>query len=158
MMYSATTVARSEKLMAQRNGSAQWRGDLQSGSGTVTVGSGVFEGAYSFDSRFGAGEGGGTNPEQLIAAAHAACFSMALSAGLEKAGTPASRIETQARCTIDTVDGAPKITTIALSVRGDVPRLDQAGFQKAAEAAKTGCPVSKALQGNVTIRLEAKLG
>src|SRR5713101_4156342 len=72
--------------------------------------------------------------------------------------TFATRIETQARCTIDTVDGAPKITTIVLSVRGDVPRLDQAGFQKAAEAAKTGCPVSKALQGNVSLLLEAKLG
>jgi osmotically inducible protein OsmC len=135
---------------------AVWEGKLRDGKGTFKAASGAFGGNYTFATRFEGAKG--TTPEELIAAAHAACFSMALSAGLEKAGTPATRIETQARCTIDTVDGAPKITTIALSVRGDVPRLDQAGFQKAAEAAKTGCPVSKALQGNVSIQLEAKLG
>ena len=141
--------------MATRNGSAEWRGDLQSGSGTLEVGDGVFSGDYSFASRFEEGEG--TNPEELIAAAHAACFSMALSAGLERARTPATRIETRAECTLDMVSGAPKITTIALSVRGKVEGIDQAMFQKAADDAKANCPVSKLFAGNATITLEAKL-
>jgi len=135
---------------------AVWEGKLKDGKGTFKAGSGAFGGNYTFATRFEGAKG--TNPEELIAAAHAACLSMALSAGLEKAGTPATRIETQARCTMDTVGGAPKITTIALSVRGRVPGIDQAGFQQAAEAAKNGCPVSKALQGNVSFTLEAKLG
>ena len=134
---------------------AVWEGKLKDGRGTFKAGSGAFGGNYTFATRFEGAKG--TNPEELIAAAHAACFSMALSAGLEKAGTPATRIETQARCTMDTVGGGPKITTIALSVRGKVPGIDQAGFQQAAEAAKNGCPVSKALQGNVSLTLEAKL-
>ncbi len=135
---------------------AVWEGKLKDGKGTFKAGSGAFGGNYTFATRFEGAKG--TNPEELIAAAHAACFSMALSAGLEKAGTPATRIETQARCTIDTVGGGPKITTMALSVQGKVPGIDQAGFQQAAEAAKNGCPVSKALQGNVSLTLEAKLG
>ena len=94
---------------------AVWEGKLRDGKGTFKAGSGAFGGSYTFATRFEGAKG--ATPEELIAAAHAACFSMALSAGLEKAGTPATRIETQARCTIDTVDGAPKITTIALSVR-----------------------------------------
>src|SRR5260370_17693985 len=128
---------------------AVWEGRLRDGKGTFKAGSGAFGGSYTFATRFEGAKG--ATPEELIAAAHAACFSMALSAGLEKAGTPATRIETQARCTIDTVDGAPKITTIALSVRGDVPRLDQAGFQKAAEPAKTACPVSTPLNRNSSL-------
>jgi osmotically inducible protein OsmC len=134
---------------------AVWEGKLRDGKGTFKAGSGAFSGGYSFATRFESAKG--TSPEELIAAAHAACFSMALSAGLEKAGKPATRVETQARCTLDMVDGAAKITTIALSVRGKVVGLDQAGFQKAAEEAKSGCPVSKALQGNVALTLDAKL-
>jgi osmotically inducible protein OsmC len=135
--------------------SAVWEGKLRDGRGTFKAGSGAFQGPYTFASRFEGAKG--TNPEELIAAAHAACLSMALSAGLEKAGKPATRIETQARCTIDTVAGAPKITRMELSVQGKVPGLDQAGFQKAAEEAKNGCPVSKALKGNVEFKLDAKL-
>ena len=135
---------------------AVWEGKLKDGKGTFKAGSGAFGGTYTFATRFESAKG--TNPEELIAAAHAACFSMALSAGLEKAGTPSTRIETQARCTIDTVGGAPTITTIVLSVRGTVPGIDQGRFQKAAEEAKSGCPVSRALKGNVTLTLEAKLG
>src|SRR5881409_2825281 len=95
---------------------------------------------------------------KLKAAAHAACLSMALSAGLEKAGKPATRIETQAACTMEMVDGTPTITRMQLTVRGKVPGLDAAGFQKAAEEAKAGCPVSRALKGIPQITLDARLG
>jgi osmotically inducible protein OsmC len=135
--------------------SAVWEGKLRDGKGTFKAGSGAFQGPYTFATRFEGAKG--TNPEELIAAAHAACLSMALSAGLEKAGKPATRIETQARCTIDTVAGAPTITRMELSVQGKVPGLDQAGFQKAAEDAKNGCLVSRALKGNVEFKLDAKL-
>ena len=135
---------------------AVWEGKLRDGKGTFKAGSGAFAGPYSFATRF---EGkAGTNPEELIAAAHAACYSMALSAGLEKAGKPVTRVETTAACTLETVDGSPKITRIELTVRGTVPGLDAGGFQKAAEDAKNNCPVSKALKGNVELRLDAKLG
>lgn len=143
--------------MAQRNGSAQWRGDLQNGSGTVTVGSGVFEGAYSFDSRFGEGEGGGTNPEQLIAAAHAACFTMALSNILSTAGHTPESVRTEAHVDLRFVDGAPTLTRIRLDTEGDVPGLDEQEFQRFAEEAKAGCPVSRALAGVPDIALTAKL-
>jgi lipoyl-dependent peroxiredoxin len=141
--------------VATRSGSAEWRGDLQNGSGTLTVGDGVFSGAYSFASRFEEGEG--TNPEELIAAAHAACLSMALSAGLEKNGTPATRISTKASCTVEKVGDGFKITKMRLEVRGKVPGVDQAAFAGAAESAKKGCPVSTALQGNVQLELDARL-
>lgn len=141
--------------MPTSSASAVWEGVLRTGKGHFKAGSGAFEGDYSFSTRF---EGArGTNPEELIAAAHAACLSMALSAGLEKSGTPASRISTKASCTIDKVGDGFKITRMRLEVRGKVPRLDQAGFVKAAEAAKQGCPVSGALQGNVQLELDAKL-
>ena len=143
--------------MAQRNGSAQWRGDLQNGSGTVTVGSGVFEGAYSFDSRFGEGEGGGTNPEQLIAAAHAACFSMALSNILSTAGHVPESVRTEAHVDLRFVDGAPTLTRIRLDTEGNVPGLGEQEFQRFAEEAKAGCPVSRALAGVPDIALTAKL-
>src|SRR5206468_11526914 len=118
---------------------AVWEGKLRDGKGTCKAGSAAFGGAYSFATRF---EGkAGTNPEELIAAAHAACFSMALSAGLEKAGKPVTRVETTAACTLEMVDGAPKITKMELNVQGRVPGLDQAGFQKAAEEAMRGSPV-----------------
>ncbi len=141
--------------MPTSNATAVWEGKLRDGKGSFKGDSGAFSGAYSFRTRF---EGvKGTNPEELIAAAHAACFSMALSAGLEKAGTPATRIETRASCTLEMVEGAAKITRIELATRGQVPGIDQARFQQAAEDAKNGCPVSKLLKGNVELKLEAKL-
>jgi osmotically inducible protein OsmC len=141
--------------MTTSRASAVWEGKFKDGHGSFRSGSGTFQGPYSFQTRF---EGApGATPEELIAAALAACYAMALSAGLDQAGTPVTRIEADAACTIDTVGGAPTITTIALKVRGKVPGIDQAGFQKAASAAKDGCPVSRALKGNVAITLSATL-
>ena len=141
--------------MPTSSAEAVWEGVLRSGRGHFKASSGAFEGDYSFATRF---EGArGTNPEELIAAAHAACLSMALSLGLEKGGTPATRISTRASCTIDKVGDGFKITRMRLEVKGKVPGLDQAAFGKAAEAAKQGCPVSQALQGNVKLELDAKL-
>jgi osmotically inducible protein OsmC len=135
--------------------SAAWEGGLKDGKGNFSAGSGVFKGEYTFASRF---EGArGTTPEELIAAAEAACFSMALSAGLERAGKKAARVATKASCTLEMVGGGPKISKIRLEVRAKVPGIDQAGFQKAAEEAKNGCPVSGALKGNVAVELDAKL-
>jgi osmotically inducible protein OsmC len=141
--------------MATSQAMAVWEGKLKDGKGNFKAGSSSFSGPYTFATRFEGKKG--TNPEELIAAAHAACFSMALSAGLEKAGKPVTRVETSAACTLEMVDGAPKITKMELTVRGRVPGLDQAGFQQAAEEAKRGCPVSKALAGIPQITLEAKL-
>src|SRR5215210_4365073 len=117
---------------------ATWEGRLRDGRGHFDAGSGAFAGDYSFATRFEGAKG--TNPEELIAAAHAACLSMALSLGLEKAGTPARRITTTAACTVDKAGEGFKITRMRLEVRGDVPGVDQAAFAKAAEAAKEGCP------------------
>ncbi len=133
---------------------AEWRGDLRSGAGTFTAGDSI-SGDYSFKSRFE--DGPGANPEQLIAAAHAACFSMALSAALGDAGTPAESVKTDATVTLRFVDGAPTITSIALVTVGTVPGIDEAGFQAAAQGAKEGCPVSRALAGVPEITLEASL-
>ena len=141
--------------MTTSTGTATWEGGLKSGKGVFSAASGSFQGAYSFPTRFEGAKG--TNPEELIAAAHASCMSMALSAGLEKAGTPATRITTTASCTLDFVAGGPKITKMKLVVRGKVPGLDQAGFLTAAEEAKSGCPVSNALKGNVALELDALL-
>jgi osmotically inducible protein OsmC len=141
--------------MATSQASAVWEGKLKDGKGTFKAGSGAFSAPYTFATRFEGKQG--TNPEELLAAAHAACFSMALSAGLEKTGKPATRVETTAACTLEMVDGAPKITKMELKTRGRVAGLDQAGFQKAAEEAKRGCPVSKALAGIPQITLDAKL-
>ena len=141
--------------MPTSKASAEWNGGLKGGKGRFQAGSGAFSGSYSFASRF---EGtGGTNPEELMAAAHAACLSMALSAALEKAGHPATSIKTTAQCTVEKVGDGFKITRMRLEVRGTVPGLDQAGFQQAAEGAKNGCPVSGALKGNVEMTLDAKL-
>ena len=135
--------------------SAVWEGKLKDGKGSFKAASGAFKADYSFRTRF---EGApGSTPEELMAAALAACLSMALSLGLEQGGTPATRIETEAACTIDKVGDGFKITTMDLKVRGKVPGIDQAKFQKAAEAAKNGCPVSGALKGNVQMKLDAKL-
>jgi lipoyl-dependent peroxiredoxin len=141
--------------MATRNGSAEWRGDLPSGSGTLTVGDGVFEGNYSFSSRFEEGEG--TNPEELIAAAHAACFAMALSNILAEHGHPGESVQASARVHLRNVDGAPTIAQIDLDVVGSVPGIDQDHFQMHAEEAKAGCPVSRALAGVPEINLSARL-
>ena len=135
--------------------SAVWEGVLRTGKGRFEAGSGAFRGDYSFPTRFEGAKG--TNPEELIAAAHAACLSMALAFGLELAKTPATRISTSAACTIDKVGDGFRIDTMRLDVRGKVPGIDQAAFQKAAEAAKDGCPVSQALKGNVKMELVAKL-
>lgn len=134
---------------------ATWNGVLRSGNGQFTAGSGSFEGAYTFATRFQGKKG--TNPEELIAAAHAACLSMALSADLEKAGTPATSITTTASCTMEMVNGAPFVTTMKLQVRGTVDGLDNAAFVAAAQGAKENCPVSKALKGNVKFELDATL-
>jgi lipoyl-dependent peroxiredoxin len=142
--------------MAVRNGSAEWHGDLQSGSGTVTVGNGVFEGAYSYESRFGEGQEG-TNPEQLIAAAHAACFTMALSNILSGAGHAPESVRTGARVQLRNVDGAPTLTRVDLETEGRVPGIDQQQFEEYAEQAKAGCPVSRALAGIPEMELSAKL-
>jgi osmotically inducible protein OsmC len=137
--------------MAARKGSAQWNGGLKDGGGTVKVGDGVFEGNYSFSSRFE--EGDGTNPEELIAAAHASCFAMALSHGLAEAGTPPEELRTSATVTFQPGEG---ITKIALTVEGRVPGLDEDGFRRAAEDAKQNCPVSQALKGVPEITLDAR--
>jgi lipoyl-dependent peroxiredoxin len=142
--------------MPTSQATAVWEGKLKDGTGSFKAGSGAFSGAFTFATRFEGKQG--TNPEELIAAAHAACFSMALSAGLERAGKPATRVETSAAATIEMVDGAPKITKMELKTRGKVPGLDQAGFRQAAEEAKRGCPVSKALAGIPLISLDAQLG
>jgi len=141
--------------MPKSTSSAVWEGGLRQGKGVYSAGSGAFTGAYSFTSRF---EGApGTTPEELIAAAHAACLSMALSAGLEKDGTPPTRITTTATCTFEKLEPGFRITKMNLQVRGVVPGMDQAAFAKAAEAAKEGCPVSNALKGNVQFILDASL-
>ncbi len=141
--------------MPTSKANATWKGGLKGGRGEFSAGSGAFKGEYSFPTRFEGSKG--TNPEELIAAAHAGCLSMALSAGLERAGTPAERITTTAHCTLEMLDGGPKITRMRLEVRGQVPKLDQAGFVKAAENAKENCPVSNALKGNVKFELDAQL-
>ena len=134
--------------------SAEWKGDLRTGSGTFTAGD-TISGEYSFKSRFE--DGPGANPEQLIAAAHASCFSMALSNTLAQAGTPVESLRTDATVTLRQVDGAPTITKIELVAVGRVPGVDEATFQSQAAAAKAGCPVSKALASVPEITLEARL-
>ena len=120
----------------------------------MKLGSGAYEGAYSFSSRFE--EGTGTNPEELIGAAEAGCFSMALSSNLEKAGHPPKRVSTVATVKLEMIEGAPKITTIDLKTEANVPGIDEAKFREVAEQTKKGCPVSKALAGT-QINLDAKL-
>ncbi len=142
--------------MVVRTSSAVWEGGLLKGKGKMKVGKGVFEGKYSFGSRFESEKG--TNPEELIGAAHAGCFSMALSGVLEQAGFKPERIETTARVKVDKVGDGYKITEIDLVTEGRVPGIDEATFREKAEAAKKGCPVSMALTG-VDIKLaEIRLG
>jgi osmotically inducible protein OsmC len=141
--------------MPTRQSSAVWKGGLREGKGRVTVGKGAYEGSYSFASRFE--DGSGTNPEELLAAAHAGCLSMALAAGLERDGKPATEISTRAFASIEKVGEAFRVTRMRLEVRGKVPGIDARTFQEAAEKAKDGCPISNALKGNVAFELDAKL-
>ena len=140
--------------MSTRKATAVWEGSLKEGSGRVSLGSGAFEGTYSFRSRFE--DGAGTNPEELIGAAHAGCFSMALSAGLGRAGFSPKRIRTEAKVHLEKVGDAFRITRIDLATEADVPKIDAKTFEEQAEAAKKGCPVSAALAG-VQISLSARL-
>src|ERR1700716_3317844 len=135
-------------------GSAEWKGDVPTGTGTCTAGDSI-SGGYTYKSRFE--DGPGSNPEQLIAAARAACFTMALSNMLAKAGNPPDSIHTDATVTLRPVDGAPTITKIALVTVGRVPGLDEAAFVEHANAAKAGCVVSRALASVPEITLEASL-
>jgi lipoyl-dependent peroxiredoxin len=141
--------------MPTRQSEAQWAGDLKSGAGTMKLGSGAYEGAYTFKSRMETGPG--TNPEELIAAAHAGCYSMALSAMLSGAGHVPTKVHTTAKVSFDPVAGGFAITKIDLNVEATIPGLDDATFQKFAKDAKTGCPVSKALAAVPSINLTAKL-
>jgi lipoyl-dependent peroxiredoxin len=138
----------------KRKGSAVWRGGLKDGQGTVSTDSGVLSNTqYSFSTRFE--DGKGTNPEELIAAAHAGCFSMALSAQLGNAGITAEQIQTTATVSLDQTDGGFSITAVHLDVRAKIPGADKQAFETAANNAKSGCPVSKVL--NATITMDAKL-
>lgn len=140
--------------MPVRNASARWEGGLKDGSGNMKLGSGAYEGKYSFGSRFE--EAPGTNPEELIAAAHAGCFSMALTVGLGRSGFSPQSVETSAHAHLEKVGEGFQITRIELSTVADVPEIDEATFQEHATGAKENCPVSKALAG-VDISLDAKL-
>jgi osmotically inducible protein OsmC len=141
--------------MPTHKAEAEWKGNLAQGSGRLKVGSGAFDGPYSFKSRFEEGQSA-TNPEELIGAAHAGCFSMALAAGLSRAGITPTRIHTAAKVTLEKVGDGFAITRIDLDTEAQIPGIDSAAFQKYAQDAKQGCPVSKALAGTA-IHLSAKL-
>ncbi|NCF69004.1 MAG: OsmC family peroxiredoxin [Chloroflexi bacterium] len=141
--------------MPTRTSDATWNGDLKNGNGTMRLGSGLYEGPYTFASRFE--EGKGSNPEELIGAAHAGCYSMFLAAILAADDYEPNSVHTTAKVHIGTVDGAPTIHTIELYCEADVGGIDDATFQKYAQDAKAGCPVSKALAAVNTVTLEAKL-
>jgi lipoyl-dependent peroxiredoxin len=141
--------------MPTRNAEAHWEGTSREGHGTIKLGSGAFEGKYSWNARFE--DAPGTNPEELIAAAHAGCFSMALASGLTKAGFPPQTIHTTAQVHFNKVGDGFKITEIHLDTEGKVPNLNAAQFQQYAEAAKNGCPISQALAAVESITLTARL-
>jgi osmotically inducible protein OsmC len=141
--------------MPERTAEARWDGSLQEGNGTMRMASGAYEGPYTFQSRFE--EGDGTNPEELIAAAHAGCFSMALSAELGRAGHAAESVETTATVHLDKVEAGFAIKRIELESQARVPGIDDSEFQQIAEGAKKGCPVSQALAAVDTIELRATL-
>ena len=138
--------------MPVRQANAIWHGSLKDGHGHMQFAD--YEGSYSVPSRFEEGEG--TNPEELLGAAHAGCFSMALSAGLSGAGNPPNSIHTSAQVHIEKLEGGWTVTRIDLVTRGDVPGIDEATFKEKAEEAKVGCPISRAL-GDVEVTLEASL-
>lgn len=142
-------------MPTERSSSAVWNGGLKDGKGTVSTGSGVLrDQSYTFVSRFE--NGTGTNPEELIAAAHAGCYSMALSAELEKAGSKADEVATTATVVLEFVNGAPTVTKIHLKTDAKVPGLDEAKFQEIAKGAKENCPISRLLAA-AEISLDAKL-
>lgn len=140
--------------MPVRKANAAWKGGLKDGRGNIQLESGAFSGAYSFSSRFESGTG--TNPEELIAGAHAGCFSMAFSLELEKAGYKPVSIETEASVSIEKTGDGFTITKVVLNTKGQVPEIQNDEFQKIANNAKVGCPVSRLLKG-ADIQLEAKL-
>ena len=140
--------------MKTSSAQAEWKGNLQAGEGRMKLGSGAFDGNYSFESRFE--QGAGTNPEELIGAAHAGCFSMALAHGLTSAGFNPKRIVTKAKVQLEKSEGAFVISRIDLETEGEVPGADETTFRQHAETAKHGCPVSRALAGT-TISLSARL-
>lgn len=141
--------------MAIRTASARWLGTLTEGSGVLRTGKGGYEGNYSFKSRFEEGEG--TNPEELIGAAHAGCFSMALAKGLADAGFPPTSVDTSANVHLEPVDGRPTVTRIDLVSVADVPGIDKARFGEIAEVTKQTCPISRLLAPGTQITLEASL-
>ena len=141
--------------MATRNASAHWQGTLMEGDGRMAFGSGAWEGPFTFKSRFEEGEG--TNPEELIGAAEAGCFTMQLSHDLAEAGHPVESVQTQAKVHIRNVDGNPTISQIDLITRGRVPGLDEATFKEMAEATKDACIISRALAGVTDITVDAAL-
>ncbi|MBT3555766.1 MAG: OsmC family peroxiredoxin [Gammaproteobacteria bacterium] len=145
-------------MAATRSAHAVWSGDLLSGNGVVSATtSKTFSGlSVSWKARTEE-PGGSTSPEELVAAAHASCFSMALSAGLGGGGTPPTKLEVDATVTFEQVDGGWKVISSALNVVGTVPGLDDDGFQSATQAAKDGCPISQMMTGNVSLSVEAKL-
>lgn len=134
----------------KRNGSAVWNGDIKQGKGRISTESGVLsDSPYGFNTRFE--DGKGTNPEELLAAAHAGCFSMALSLELGNAGLTAESINTSAAVTLDKVEGGFAISKVHLTLRAKIPGADQAAFEKAANSAKAGCPVSKLFKAEITL-------
>jgi osmotically inducible protein OsmC len=141
--------------MPIRTSSARWQGNLTEGSGTIRTGNGGLKGNYSFKSRFEEGEG--TNPEELIAAAHAGCFSMAFSKGLADAGFTPTSVDTTAKVHLDKSLGGVSVTRIDLETAGEVPGIDEAEFQKIAEGAKDNCPISRLLAPGAEITLAARL-
>ena len=143
--------------MAARTGSATWTGDLRDGSGRLTVGPRRWEAGYSFRSRFTDDAENSTNPEELLAAAHAGCFSMSLTHVLTQAGTAPRGVATTARVRLRPVDGVPTIDLVNLDTTVDVDGVDAAALQKHAEAAETGCAISRALTGVAEIKVTARL-
>ena len=145
-------------MAATRRAEATWSGDLTSGSGAVSaVTSGAFTDLPVTWAARTEGPAGMTSPEELVAAAHAACFCMAFSGGLARAGTPPTRLEVSAEVTFEKVEAGWKVASSALAVRGEVPGISAEAFQAAAEAARDGCPISGALKGNVELSVEATL-
>ena len=142
--------------MPTRSAQADWQGEFKRGGGSVSTETGVLESPYNFSGRFESGTG--TNPEELLAASHASCFTMALAVGLTQAGNPPDSLATDAKVTIDQVEDGFAITKIALSVTGKVPGLDADDFAAAAQGAKENCPLSKALASVPEITLETNLG
>ena len=141
--------------MPTRNAKAVWEGGIKSGKGTLEAESGTLKTQYNFSGRFE--NGGGSNPEELLAAAEAACFSMALSGNLERNGTPATRVETSAACTVDKAGDGFRITTMKLVVRAKVSGIDDAKFQEIAQKTKETCPISMAIANNVELSMQATL-